>query len=222
MHFSTGCLEKLWPKYKKSLKTWLAISSHSLFFCIRVKGWSTSQWAGCFHTLGPHSQLFPKWLLWSCWLGCSSVTSGPFFRDKDHHPAQQTNVTVPEISMSFERFITLDTLISRALITSAQILSTVGTLPLWRPMQWPLPKRWAKTLLPILRRGCYCQVWIWSKPFFRLQYSERLSVIYLLILKNNVYQGIFSFTEPRGVDLWLIPSVPTLCRMCGGGKSRLG
>lgn len=129
----------------------------------------------------------------------SNVPSGPFFKDKEHHPALQSNVTVPEISMSFDRCINRDTLISRALITSAQILSTPGTLPLWRPFQWPLPKRWARTLLRILKRGGYCWVFDPIKVFLPLSdsISSQLSVIYLLMLRSTSFKESFTWISWR-------------------------
>ena len=135
---------------------------------------------------------------------------GAFFTDKEHHPALQSNATLPEISMSFDRCINRDTLISRALITSAQILSTPGTLPLWRPFQWPLPKRWAKTLLRILKRGCCCWVFdpikVFLPPFDGI--SSQLSVIYLLMLRSTSFKESFArilwrLPQSRSIDKWL-------------------
>lgn len=78
----------------------------------------------------------------------------------------------------------------RALITSTQILSTPGTFLLWRSMRWPLPKRWARTLLLILKREC--QVLDMVKAFLPLSdnISSTISVIYLLVLRNmwSVFQ----------------------------------
>lgn len=167
--------------------------------------------------MNPHFTAYSKEALWSCWLSCSNIPSGPSFKDKDHHPALQSNVTVPEISMSFKRRISYDTLISRALITSAQILSTPGTLPLWRPMQWPLPKRWARTLLRILRRKCYC--WVLDLIIVFLP-PTIFSFIYTCgeqhLSKNRLSESLEGCLK---VDLWLIPSAPAICQMCGDGKA---
>lgn len=115
---------------------------------------------------------------------------------KRTRPARPESHNVTEISMSLERRISRDTLMSRVLITSARILSTPGSLPLWGPLQWPL--RWAKTLLPTLRRGRHC------RALDPLKVLLPLSVFQLVVsrLPSRFWELLLSRKRWLKEDLW--------------------
>lgn len=87
--------------------------NHAKTWQIVLKAWKSVRWVRGIHTLLPVLLFLgtSKKGMWPSW-----YPSGPFFKDKDRHPGLRSGVAVSEISLSSERRINRDTLISETLL----------------------------------------------------------------------------------------------------------